>query len=52
MTFIWLFNDIKSYRYSSDYGKKSDYFRKSFIRGDSKPVIALKTVSGTVQLVK
>jgi hypothetical protein len=45
-------DDIKSYRDSSDFGKKSDYHMKSFIRGDSKPKIILKTVTGTVQLRK
>jgi hypothetical protein len=45
-------DDIKSYRDSSDFGKKSDYRMKSFIRGDSKPKIILKTVTGTVQLRK
>lgn len=45
-------DDIKSYRDSSDFGRKSEYFRKSFTRGDNKPVITLKTVSGTAQLIK
>ncbi len=45
-------DDIKSYRNSSDFGKKSDYSRKSFIRGDSKPKIILKTITGTAQLIK
>jgi len=45
-------DDIKNYRDSSDFGKKSEYRRKSFIRGDSKPKITLKTVTGTAQLTK
>jgi len=45
-------DDIKSYRNSSDFGKKDDYYRKSFIRGDSKPMIVIKTVTGTAQLIK
>ena len=45
-------DDIKNYRDSSDFGKKSEYRRKSFIRGDSKPKITLKTVTGTAQLIK
>jgi len=45
-------DDIKSYKDSSDFGKKSEYLRKSFIRGDNKPKITLKTVSGTAQLIK
>ena len=45
-------DDIKNYNTSSDFGKKDDYFRKSFIRGDSNPKITLKTVSGIAQLIK
>jgi len=45
-------DDIKNYRDSSDFGKKSDYDRKSFIRGDSKPKITLKTVTGKAQLMR
>jgi hypothetical protein len=45
-------DDIKNYRDSSDFGKKSDYNRKSFIRGDNKPKITLKTVTGRAQLIK
>jgi hypothetical protein len=46
------FDDIKSYRNSSDFGRKSEYIRKSFIRGNSKPEIKIKTVTGTAQLIK
>ena len=45
-------DDIRNYRNSSDFGKKSDFSRKSFTRGDSKPKITLKTVNGTAQLIK
>ena len=45
-------DDIKNYNTSSDFGKKDDYFRKSFIRGDSNPKITLKTVTGTAKLTK
>lgn len=45
-------DDIKRYRDDSDFGKKSDYYRKSFIRGDSKPKITIKTVTGTAQLTR
>jgi hypothetical protein len=45
-------DDIKSYRDSSDFGKKSEYKRKSFIRGDSNPKITLKTATGIAQLIK
>jgi len=45
-------DDIKSYRDSSDFGKKSEYKRKSFISGDSNPKITLKTVTGIAQLIK
>ena len=47
-----LMDDIKNYRNSSDFGKKSEYKRNSFIRGDSKPKITLKTVTGIAQLIK
>ena len=45
-------DDIKNYRDSSDFGKKSEYLRKSFIRGDSEPKITIKTVKGTALLIK
>jgi hypothetical protein len=45
-------DDIKNYNTSSDFGKKDDYNRKSFIRGDNKPKITLKTVTGTAQLTR
>lgn len=45
-------DDIKSYRNSSDFGKKSDYMRKCFTRGYGSPQITLKTVTGTAQLIK
>ena len=45
-------DDIKNYRNASDFGKKSEYKRNSFIRGDSKPKITLKTVTGIAQLIK
>jgi len=45
-------DDIKSYQSSSDFGRKSEYNRKSLIRGDSKPRIVIKTVTGTAQLIK
>ena len=45
-------DDIKNYRNSSDFGKKSDYMRKCFTRGYSNPQITLKTVTGTAQLIK
>ncbi len=45
-------DDIKSYQNSSDFGRKSEYNRNSFIRGDSKPKITIKTVTGTAQLIK
>jgi hypothetical protein len=45
-------DDILSYRDSSDFGKKSEYKRKSFTRGDSNPKIKLKTVTGIAQLIK
>jgi len=45
-------DDIKSYQNSSDFGRKSEYNRKSFIRGDSKPKFVIKTVTGTAQLIK
>jgi len=45
-------DDIKNYRNSSDFGKKDDYNRKSFIRGDSSPRITLKTVTGIAQLIR
>ena len=45
-------DDIKNYRNSSDFGKKSEYKRNSFIRGNSKPKITLKTVTGIAQLIK
>jgi hypothetical protein len=45
-------DDIKNYHDSTDFGKKSDYNRKSFIRGDSEPKITIKTVTGTAQLIK
>ena len=45
-------DDIKSYRDSSDFGKKSDYSRKSFIRGNGQPKITLKTITGTAKLIK
>ena len=45
-------DDIKNYRNSSDFGKKSEYKRSSFIRGDSIPKITLKTVTGIAQLIK
>jgi len=43
-------DDLKTYRNSSDFGKKSEYNRKSFIRGYSKPKITIRTVSGTAKL--
>jgi hypothetical protein len=43
---------INHYQNSSDFGKKDDYSRKSFIRGDSEPKITIKTVTGTAQLIK
>ena len=45
-------DDIERYGAASDFGKKGDYYRKSFIRGDSKPKITIKTVTGTAQLTK
>jgi hypothetical protein len=45
-------DDIKNYNTSSDFGKKDDYYRKSFIRGDSNPKITLKTITGTAKLIK
>ena len=45
-------DDIKNYNTSSDFGKKDEYNRKSFIRGDSKPKIIIKTVTGTAKLLK
>ena len=45
-------DDIKNYRNSSDFDKKSEYKRNSFTRGISKPKITLKTVTGTAQLIK
>jgi hypothetical protein len=45
-------DDIKNYHDSSDFGKKSDYNRKSFIMGDSKPKITIKTITGTARLIK
>jgi hypothetical protein len=45
-------DDIKRYANSSDFGRKSEYYRKSFIRGDSKPKIIIKTVTGTAQLIR
>ncbi|HUX94615.1 MAG TPA: hypothetical protein VMV47_02690 [Bacteroidales bacterium] len=45
-------DDIKNYNTSSDFGKKDDYYRKSFIRGDSTPKITLKTVTGIAKLTK
>ena len=45
-------DDIKNYRDSSDFGKKSEYRRKSFIRGDSKPKITLHTIKGIAQLIR
>jgi hypothetical protein len=45
-------DDIKNYRNSSDFGKKSEYKRNSFTRGNSKPKITLKTVTGIAQLTK
>ena len=45
-------DDIKSYQSTSDFGRKSEYDRKSFIRGDSKPKMVIKTVTGTAQLIK
>ena len=47
-----LMDDIKNYRYASDFGKKSEYKKNSFIRGDSIPKITLKTVTGIAQLIK
>ena len=47
-----LMDDIKNYRNASDFGKKSEYKRNSFIRGDSIPKITLKTVTGIAQLIK
>jgi len=45
-------DDIKNYRNASDFGKKSEYKKNSFIRGDSIPKITLKTVTGIAQLIK
>ncbi len=45
-------DDIKNYNSSSDFGKKDDYYSKSFIRGDSIPKITLKTVTGTAKLTR
>lgn len=45
-------DDIKNYNTSADFGKKDDYYRKSFIRGDSIPKITIKTVTGTAQLTR
>jgi len=45
-------DDIKNYNTSSDFGKKDEYNRKSFIRGDSNPKITLKTVTGTARLTR
>jgi hypothetical protein len=45
-------DDIKNYRDSSDFGRKSEYIRKSFIRGNSKPEVIIKTVTGTAQLIR
>jgi len=45
-------DDIKNYNTSSDFGKKDEYNRKSFIRGDSNTKITLKTVTGIAQLIK
>jgi DUF4097 and DUF4098 domain-containing protein YvlB len=45
-------DDIERYGAASDFGKKGDYYRKSFIRGDSKPKITIKTVTGTAQLIR
>jgi hypothetical protein len=45
-------DDIKNYNTSSDFGKKAEYYRKSFIMGDSKPKVTLKTVTGTAKLKK
>lgn len=45
-------DDIMNYRNSSDFGKKTYYNRKSFIKGDSNPKIVIKTVTGTAQLIK
>lgn len=45
-------DDIKNYRDSSDFGKKDEYSRKSFLRRDSIPKITLKTVTGIAQLIK
>lgn len=45
-------DDIKNYLNSSDFGKKCDYSRKSFIRGEINPKITLRTVSGTAKLVR
>jgi len=45
-------DNIKNYRNSSDFGKKSEYKRNSFTKGNSKPKITLKTVTGTAQLIK
>ena len=45
-------DDIKSYRDSSDFGKKSEYMRKSFIRGNSNPKITLKTGTVIAKLIK
>ena len=45
-------DDIKNYRNASDFGKKSEYKRNSFIRGDSKPKITLHTIKGIAQLTR
>jgi len=45
-------DDIKNYNTSADFGKKENYYRKSFIRGDSIPKIKLKTFTGTAQLIR
>jgi len=45
-------DDIKNYNTSSDFGKKDEYNRKSFTRGDSNPKITLRTVTGIAQLIK
>jgi len=43
-------DDIKNYNTSSDFGKKADYSRKSFVMGESEPKITLKTLTGIAKL--
>lgn len=45
-------DDIKNYRNFSDFGKKSEYKRGSFKRGDNQTKITIKTVTGTAQLME